>query len=93
LHSEEWKFIVKTVHERASANDAAAEQAEVLSYYRRYARDCDIAAKNASNEKQRLALQKMLPAWKNFAEQHEGRIRESKDGAKAAPHRPVKGWM
>ena len=85
---------MKTLRERASPNNAEADEGEVLSYYRRYERDCETAAKNAHNEKQRLALQKMLPAWKDFAEQHERMIRESiKDCAAAVRHRPIKGWM
>jgi hypothetical protein len=85
---------VKILRERASASDAASGEAQVLSYYRRYARDCDIAAKSAPNEKQRLALQKMLPAWNDFAELHERTIHEStKDCASAVRHPPIKGWM
>jgi hypothetical protein len=85
---------VKILRERASTNDAASADADVLSYYRRYAFDCDIAAKNSRNEKQRLALQKMLPAWNEFAEQHERMVRDSvKHCARAVRHGRIKGWM
>jgi hypothetical protein len=85
---------VKTLRERASTNDAASADADILSYYRRYARDCEMAAKNARNEKQRSALRNMLPAWNDFAEKHERMIRDSvKQCARAVRHGSIKGWM
>jgi len=53
-----------------------------------------MAARNATNQKQRSALQKMVPVWRDFAEQHERMIHKSgKSRASAVCHRSIKGWM
>jgi hypothetical protein len=66
----------------------------VLSYYRRHAQHCQIYARNAPSEKQRAALQKMVPAWSDFAREHERMVRESA-GNRASPirHSSLEGWM
>jgi hypothetical protein len=85
---------VKTLREHPSATAAPSSEAVVLSYYRRHARQCQIYARNAPNEKQRAALQKMVPVWSDFAVEHERMIRESAtDRATPVFHHSLKGWM
>jgi hypothetical protein len=83
-----------TRDECASAAPAQASGAVVLSYYRRYALECRIAANHAASEKQRSELQKMIAAWSDFAMEHERMIREPAAGCPGAVRRrPVKAWM
>jgi len=67
---------VKTLRKQTSETPALSSEANVLSYYRLHARQCQLAARNAPNQKQRSALQKMVPVWSDFAAQHERMIRE-----------------
>jgi hypothetical protein len=85
---------VKTLREHPETTAAPSREAVVLSYYRRHARQCQTYARNAPSEKQRAALQNMVPAWSDFAREHEQMIRESA-GDRASPirHPSLKGWM
>jgi hypothetical protein len=85
---------VKTLREQQFTTAAPSSEAVVLSYYRRHARQCQIYAQNAPSEKQRAALRKMVPAWIDFAREHERMIRESaRDRASPIRHSSLKGWM
>jgi hypothetical protein len=76
------------------ATPGSASGARVLSFYRRYARRCQLAAQNAPNEKQRFELNKMARVWSDFAVEHERMVKESGKGDfSAAFCHSVRGWM
>lgn len=78
---------------QASVPDPSSES-NIISYYRGHALQCKIAAQKARTEKQRSALRKMIPAWSEFAAEHERRVRRcaTKPG-NAICHPSVEGWM
>ena len=82
------------VRGRVAARQTEGGEAEVLSYYRHHAQQCQIAAQNAPNIKQRAELQKMVQVWIDFAEDHERMMRDSANGQQpVVRRRSVRGWM
>lgn len=83
-----------TVKERLAETAAPTPTASsgIVSFYRHYASQCEIAARNAPNEKMRAELSKMVPVWREFAAEHERMMREGRELNVHRNH-PLKGWM
>jgi hypothetical protein len=71
-----------------------SSESNIISYYRGHALQCKIAAQRARTEKQRSALRKMIPAWSEFAAEHERTVRKcATEPGTAVCHPSVEGWM
>lgn len=63
-----------------------------VSFYRHYASRCEVAARNAPNERMRAELSKMVYVWREFAAEHEQALREGRD-INVCYNPSLKGWM
>lgn len=74
-----------------AATSKPDRSARIISFYRDYATRCEIAARNAPNQKMRAELAKMVPVWRDFAALHEEMVRTHRDfiGGRCT----LKGWM
>ena len=73
-----------------SPTPAPGDAPGLLSYYRHYARMCQIAAQKSPTKKQRDELQKMVRVWREFAARHERMIRAGRIDAR---NRHIPDWM
>lgn len=75
-----------------AATPTSVSSVGIVSIYRHYANRCELAARNAPNEKMRAELSKMVPVWHEFASEHERRVREGRD-IQVRRNPLLKGWM
>lgn len=69
-----------------------ATSAQVISFYRHYARRCETSARNAPNRMMRAHLSKMVHVWREFAAEHEQMLREGRN-LNVHSNQRLKGWM
>lgn len=93
FRQREWRAVVKTLRKQAASAPGAFSDAAVVSFYRSFVRQCQLAAENAHSEKRRSALQAMVRVWNEFAERHEQMTRAAgKSRPRAVRRRSIKGW-
>jgi hypothetical protein len=90
-----WPTGVMPVKKHRTAEEAAptpVTSVRIVSFYHHYASRCEMAARNAPNEKMRAELSKMVHVWREFATEHEQMVRKGRD-PKVRRHPSLKGWM